>query len=194
VVASSQTAVHRQQGPARGPSDELFRKLVSPHLAQLGALALRWCKQPSEADDLLQSTLERAYLALDRLDGHTCIRPWLIAIMRNLFRDDCRRRARRKTLDDSWLVSMAAPAEEEVALWRSVDGEQLMSALERVDQGLKRAFLLRWQELRSYQEISAQLDIPINTVGTRLLRARRAIRARVMADLRSAGSPALASD
>lgn len=173
---------------SRRSADRVFRQLVLPRVSQLRALALRWCRNASEADDLLQDALERAYLAAGVLDEHSNPLPWLTTIMRNLFRDRCRRDARRWTLGDAWLGTLATPAPEEVALWRAVDAEHLENALRQVDDSLRRAFILRWQEQRSYREISELLDIPINTVGTRLFRARRALRALVETELREAAA------
>src|SRR5690349_9186794 len=128
---------------SRRSADRLFRLLVLPRVPQLRRLALRGCRNASAAHDLLQDALQRAYLAAGGLDEHATPLPWLTTIMRNLFRDRCRRDARRWMLGDAWLGTLATPAPEEVALWRSVDAEHLENALRQVDDSLKRAFVLR---------------------------------------------------
>jgi RNA polymerase sigma-70 factor (ECF subfamily) len=156
-----------------------FARALAPYQASLTALARRLCRRRADADDLLQDTLLRAYFAFGSSPGDTLSKAWLATIMRNLFIDQCRHRARVRLDGDAHLSLLPAPNVEEPAAWRTIEFPQLERALDSIEPDLREAFILRWREQRSYREIASALRIPVNTVGTRLLRARRTIRERL---------------
>ena len=69
---------------------------------------------------------------------------------------------------------MRPPAD--APLWMRIDAQQLRAAVDRLEPEFREVFTLHAFERRSYKDIAAALDIPQNTVGTRLLRARRKLR------------------
>jgi RNA polymerase sigma-70 factor (ECF subfamily) len=149
---------------------------VREHEAALTAIARRLCGNQADADDLVQETYERALKAWDRYSDRGNLRSWLAAILNNRFIDRCReaRRApRTEEIDDR-----ALPAPEPVAppAWANVTPEAVQAALAEIGSTFRSVYELHVAG-KSYDEIATELGIPKSTVGTRLIRARRKLKA-----------------
>jgi len=126
-----------------------------------------------EVDDLVHDCVVRA---LDRL--HTRrdegeMRPWLFAIMHNLYVSRVRRRQTRAAAE-----SLDAVAESSVGARQEahVQTREVMAAVRRLPEDLRGVLLLVTVEDLSYAETARVLNIPIGTVMSRLSRARERIR------------------
>jgi RNA polymerase sigma-70 factor (ECF subfamily) len=159
-----------------------FDALVRDHGHVVRALGLRLAGTEVDADDLVQDCLERAMRRFDTLTPGTNARAWLLTILHNAFIDRCRRRTVDKLADDIDGVQLAAPEPSEPPAWTSVTADQLAAAVAKLDDEF-RAVYERHVEGRSYQAIASELGIPVNTVGTRLSRARSKLRALLEAAL-----------
>src|SRR5215203_1181125 len=74
---------------------DAFTAEVAPHLHLLFRAALRMTQQEQAAEDLLQDTLERAFVNFARYEPGTNIRAWLLRIMSNVRISGFRRVSRR---------------------------------------------------------------------------------------------------
>lgn len=156
-----------------------FDAVVREHQAALQAFAIRLCGSGSDARDLVQDTQERAFRRFDTFVPGTKCRAWLFTILHRAFIDRCRRRAAEggiECLDD---VDVAAPEPDEPPAWASVSSEQLAQAIASLEDEFRAVYELHAVESLSYQQIAERLGLPVNTVGTRLARARRKLRARL---------------
>ncbi|HET7268373.1 MAG TPA: sigma-70 family RNA polymerase sigma factor [Oleiagrimonas sp.] len=162
--------------------DEQLRELL-PRLRRFA----RWLtRDASRADDLVQSTFEKALSRWGSRRDDTALRAWLFAIAYRRFLDD-QRRARRygRMLE---LFGRTAPTEQP-ALEREVIAQSVVQALERLPDPQR--LLLLWVSVEglSYREVATLLDVPIGTVMSRLSRARAALRR--LGDGETAKTPAL---
>jgi RNA polymerase sigma-70 factor (ECF subfamily) len=175
---------HRRDIPApsnfRSPTslDPTLRAAVVALRPVLLALARRMCASEADAADVVQDTLESALLAGDRLHAVENLQAWLVTILHRRMIDLFRKREREQLGDppEEPAVTQEAPVVD-APRWASVDAEQLRAAVDRLDPEFREVFVLHAFERRSYKEIAIALGIPLNTVGTRLLRARRKLRA-----------------
>jgi RNA polymerase sigma-70 factor, ECF subfamily len=141
--------------------------------AELLREAARLTRNGADAQDLVQDTLERG-LRKSGLHTYGSLRTWLFHIMRNLFIDRCR----RARPSQPGVELLAIPAESTtIPRWALVSDEALSEAIAALDPINREVFVLKEQERHSYLQISDRLGIPVATVGTRLLRARRKLRA-----------------
>jgi RNA polymerase sigma-70 factor (ECF subfamily) len=134
------------------------------------------------ADDLVQDTYVRALRARDRYENRGITRTWLVVILHNLFIDRCRKTKRSRTTE---LVDVhILPAPEPIAppAWVDVTPSQVGAAVAGLSKELRSVFELHIAGA-SYDEIGVQLRIPKNTVGTRLLRARRKLKSVLLSEL-----------
>lgn len=144
----------------------------------LGAVARRWTRDPSRASDLVQDAFERAVRSAPALEPDDLHR-WVLAAMRNLFIDGWRhQRVRAKSLHslrgDS--ESVLAVASEVDPLWSQITSSDLEMALQQLAPPFRRIFE-RYVERVPLSQIAVEFGIPVATVGTRLFRARKKLRA-----------------
>jgi RNA polymerase sigma-70 factor, ECF subfamily len=165
-----------------------FDRAVAPHEAWLLALARRLTRSPADAQDLVQDTLEKALLAWGRFEEGSNLRAWLSVILNNLFLDQCRRtQAAPKQVELEQVVhQLPQGAPEPQPDWLNLGEGEIRAALPQVQEDFRAVFALHLEGL-SYQEISERLGLPRATVGTRLLRARKELRALLSRTLPSSG-------
>ena len=154
-----------------------FHEVARQHEPVLRGLAMRLTGNPADAGDLVQDTFERALRAFDRLPRDANVRAWLIAILHNLFIDHCRRVRRQPRMAELGPDIPAHAPDPAPPKWTSVSPEQVRAALDRLDPQFRRVYEMHALEGRSYQEIAESLGLPKNTVGTRLIRARKKLKA-----------------
>ena len=134
---------------------------------------MRVVRNPVLAEDIAQEAFVRAYRALPDFRGQAQVRSWLYRIATNLALNAVSRRREypQDTLPDVAVVR-SPERDAELALMR----EDLAAAIEDLPPDLREALVLREFEGLSYQEIADRTGLPLNTVRTRILRARRALR------------------
>ena len=157
-----------------------FDRYVMPEVEVLYRVARSITRNPTDAEDLVQDTMLRAYRAILRFDGRHP-RAWLLTIMRNAQINRVRRRRPELLRDPD--ATMARLADEDgpelgpegivvdagydAAIEHAVDAlpEKFRAVVELVDiQGL------------SYADAAEFLGVPTGTVMSRLHRARARIR------------------
>lgn len=134
----------------------------------------RWLtRDATSADDLVQSTLERALSRWHTRRDGTALRPWLFAIAYRQFLDG-RRRARRyaRALD----LFRGHTATEHPSVEREVVAHSMVQALGCLPEAQRHLLLWVSVEGLSYREVADLLGVPIGTVMSRLSRARAALR------------------
>lgn len=130
--------------------------------------------QKENADDLVQDTLERAYLKWHLFRLGSDLRPWLFSIMHNVFVNEMRLVKNR--------VSMARLEDEDLGIHTANQTDHVMvretlTAIGRLLPELREVLVLVTVETFSYAETAKILDIPLGTVMSRLARARAQLRA-----------------
>jgi len=152
------------------------------HEALLHGIARRLCGNAADADDLVQETYERALRAWERYDDRGSLRSWLASILNNLFIDRCRKQMRAPRAVGIDELEVATPEPTPPPAWTNVTRDQVAAALGRIGPEFRRVYELHC-EGRSYDEIARELAIPKNTVGTRLIRARKKLKEILLAEL-----------
>ncbi len=150
-------------------------ELTRAHQPTLLAVARKLCRSGFDPDDLVQDVLMKTVANFDRLPEGINHVAWMTRVMHNLFIDQVRRRAKRETspIDEN---VVQAPVPEDRAWWESLDAEDIRAAMPKLPDELRAAFELFAFEGLSYKEIGVRLGVPVATVGTRVLRARRRLR------------------
>jgi RNA polymerase sigma-70 factor, ECF subfamily len=165
--------------------DTRFREQVLPELDVLLRVARRLTRDASEAEDLLQDTLVRAYRGFARFDGRHP-RAWLLTILRNTHRNRLRKR-RPDLLEDEVAQRVPARGEDgredgtaERALHEEFD-PIVREALASLSANHRAVIALVDLDGLTYQEAADVLEVPVGTVMSRLHRARGKVRAKLEA-------------
>ncbi len=156
----------------RSRLDRSFERLYRRHVSQVYHYVLAVLQDPTDAEDVTQTTFMNAYRAFERGERPRSPHNWLIAIAHNVCRQRFRQASRRPT---------------EVALDESHggvlddDGEapspaDIRRALGYLAFNQRAALVMRELEGRSYADIAGILDVSVPAVETLIFRARRALR------------------
>jgi len=173
--------------PPLGGSEPLdrqaaFERHVVPELTVLLHVARTMTTREHDAEDLVQDTLIRAYNAIDRFDGsHT--RAWLFTIMRNAQMNQ-NRRQRPELLDDpssTDAISSGGASSPEKLVEERLFIDAVETALGKLPERMVQVIELIDFDGLTYPEAAKALGIPVGTVMSRLHRARRKIRDRLIA-------------
>jgi len=188
----------RASAPPEDPSlKERFEREVLPLLPNLYGAALRFTRNPQDAEDLVQETFFRAFRGFSGFREGTNLRAWMYRILTNTFINSYRKKQREPVtvqdddIEDWYLydrlggASVEASAESEV-LERLPD-EDVQRALEALPEGFRMAVLLADVEGFSYKEIAEMMDVPIGTVMSRLHRGRKALQKALWETVRERG-------
>jgi RNA polymerase sigma-70 factor, ECF subfamily len=152
-------------------SAEAFHDLFHRYKQPIYGFFRRRLSDPSHAEELSQETFFALLRAANRYQPRALFRTYLYAIAFKILRADRRKSAFRATflLQKNYLHDPAAHDATESSLW-------VRRAVEKLDPIDREILLLREFEQLSYAEISDLLDLPLNTVRSRLFRARAALR------------------
>ena len=155
----------------RGGSAEAnaaFAELFARHRASVWGFFRRRVWDATRAEDLTQETFIALMKSAPRYEVRAPFRSFLFGIAFNLLSEE-RRRTRPPASADA-LAGLAADAPD---LDVVMHVRQAIAALDPIDRDV---LLLREFETLSYAEIASALGIPVNTVRSRLFRARMAVR------------------
>jgi RNA polymerase sigma-70 factor (ECF subfamily) len=154
-------------------SDHAVDDQLRQVLPRLRRFALWLTRGAGGADDLVQSTLERALSRWESRRDEAALRAWLFSILYRQFLDK-RRRYRRYSAALEHLQNENEAVQPSAE--REVVAQSALEALERLP--AEQRSLLLWVSVEglSYQEVAEILDVPIGTVMSRLSRARAAFR------------------
>jgi RNA polymerase sigma-70 factor (ECF subfamily) len=162
------------------PDAERLRALFEEHERRLHGSAIRLCGDPNEAWDLVQDTFEKVLRNLGKLPMETFTEAWLWTVLHNTFIDRCRRRKREATVSvPVEALPVAAPEPDAPSVWESVSVEAVRKAIAELSDEFREVYEMHAAGA-SYIQISEKLGIPKATVGTRLARARRKLKAALL--------------
>jgi RNA polymerase sigma-70 factor (ECF subfamily) len=163
-------------------SPQQFEAAIAPLLPRLYRFCLALCRNATEAEDLLQDGLVKAFVNADSFDSRGEFFAWLCSILRREFLEARRTQARRKTLLDSVLDGCTNMLGSVFTGGSTVDPEEfaeqnqqsgrLLHALHKVPEQFRLVVLLCDVEELGYQEVSTILGVPVGTVKSRHARGR----------------------
>lgn len=146
-----------------------YEVLVRRHQGFVTATAMRVVRNRTAAEDIGQEALFRAWRRLPDFRGDAQFRSWVYRITTNMALNHVSR-SREHPVDE--LPETIRPnATEGGAIEHAMEGAW-HEAIDALPPELKEPYVMREQQGRSYDEIARALDIPLNTVRTRIHRAR----------------------
>src|ERR671926_1399973 len=155
----------------RARADRAFEKLYRRHVGDVYRYALVVMRNPSDAEDVTQTTFMNAYRAFERGERPRAPQNWLIAIAHNVCRQRFRQSQRRPNE-----VELNEQLAEAIVEEDAISAEDIRRALGHLAFNQRAALVMRELEGRSYQEIAEILGLTTSAVETLIFRARRALR------------------
>jgi RNA polymerase sigma-70 factor, ECF subfamily len=160
-----------------------FRDAALPYLDDLYTLARYFMRNSADAEDAVQECYLRALRHFDSYRG-PAMKPWLLAILRNVCNAEFARRGKQEMPTDQTEEDEEAsspmwqepPSSPETALLREQDGDAIRRLVAALPHQFREAIVLREINDLSYHEIAEVAGVPVGTVMSRLARARSMLR------------------
>lgn len=164
-----------------------FEAQAMPLMPQLYGAALRWTRNPSDAEDLVQETFAKAFSAWARFEQGTNLKAWLFRIMTNTHINLYNKRAKDQAkggLDDleDWQVGMgesvtsARTRSAETEALDNLPSKVIKDALGQIPTEFRMVVYYAVVEGLPYAEIAQVMDTPVGTVMSRLHRGKKMLR------------------
>lgn len=153
-------------------NDDDFKSELASLIPHLRAFARNLCGNASNADDLAQEAMLKAWKSRDSYQVGTNLKAWTFTILRNAFYSEKRRSWRRQPLDpevaEATLVANDNPA----------DGMELLAlrnAILTLPDDQREALILVGAGGLSYEETAEVCGCAVGTIKSRVSRARQAL-------------------
>jgi RNA polymerase sigma-70 factor (ECF subfamily) len=162
---------------ARKGDQEALEQLLERIAPSIHRFGMRMCKNPVDAEDVLQDTLLNVATHLGEFEGRSSLSSWVFALTRSA----CSRRRRglknRAHADADAVPEPAdsSPSPEERAAGSQLT-KSLTEALDRLPEDYREVILLRDIEGLSANDAAAALGVSVDALKSRLHRARTALR------------------
>jgi RNA polymerase sigma-70 factor (ECF subfamily) len=165
--------------PDQRLSATTFADLALPLFDQLYNFAHWLTRDPAEAEDLVQETYTKALRGFSGFEMGTNFRAWIFRILRNSFLTS--RTGLKATSSEENIETLESekPSPEDLLI-REANRDLVRQALTELPVAAREILLLCDVEEMAYEEIAQVLTIPIGTVMSRLHRARKALRGRIL--------------
>lgn len=182
------------------PAERAIPRLIEAHGGRIYALALRLCRRPEDAEDLVQEIFLQAFRKWEQFDGRSSPTTWLFTIAVRACQRMHRRRAgqprRIASLDEVLPFSEARLATVPGAARRGADARARQEATERVEAAIaelpadfRLPLVLKDIVELPIEDVAKALGLKPATVKTRVHRARLRLRQALVATLPKRAAP-----
>jgi len=155
-----------------------FNQIVINNAEYLKPFAVTLTRDNETAKDLLQETMFRALANREKYNAGTNIKAWLYTIMRNIFINDYRRKAKQNTILDNSInefllnsnqLSVTNAAESNLKM------KEIQQAVYQLPDIFRNPFMLYFDGYK-YNEIAGILKEPLGTIKSRIHFARKLLK------------------
>jgi RNA polymerase sigma-70 factor (ECF subfamily) len=174
-----------------------FENVLRPHIRPLYRLAIHYCGNQQEAEELLQELLYRLYTRQREVLAVEKLRPWLVRVLYNLFVDRFRREQLRPSAfselgweeeaDETAAMLIQAEEQPEREFEQGLTRERLLACLQKLPEPQRVLLLMHDVEEYTLLELETILETPVGTLKSRLHRARERLRGILLEKGREAG-------
>lgn len=162
-------------------SNPQFTEILLTNADFLKPFAINLTRDTEAANDLYQDTLYKALSNQEKYNEGTNIKAWLFTIMRNIFINNYRRKAKQKTIFDNspndFLIN-----QNQATISNAAESDMRIKEIKKAIQGLpeifKTPFLLYFDGYK-YNEIAEVLTEPLGTIKSRIHFARKLLKEQI---------------
>ncbi|MGB8704342.1 MAG: sigma-70 family RNA polymerase sigma factor [Gillisia sp.] len=156
-----------------------FKYLLDSFWTVVYAFQLKRTRNEHDAEDIAIQTFSRAFDNLESFNPDYSFQTWLITISKNIHIDLVRKKnasIRARTADTEtekvYKIADETPSIED-SLIKEQNLAQLLSDIKQLKPHYQEVINLRYFQEKSYKEIAAALEEPMNNVKVKLLRAKK---------------------
>ena len=154
---------------------DVFQSEIVALLPRLRRLARALTRNPADADDLVQLTVERALTRGGQWEPGSRLDSWTFRIMKNAWIDEARARNRRRQVFDTEATALEVGTDGAAAMEARLEVRAVEEAMTLLPHDQRIAVALVLVDGLSYREAADVLEIPEGTLTSRLVRGRNAL-------------------
>jgi len=158
-----------------------FEEKILECIDSLYNLALRMTQHKQDAEDLTQEAVLRAYRFLTKFEEGTNFKAWIMAILRNVFINEYRRKTKEPQKIEFEKVEDFITIPEISGVQEEIFTENIKSSIDKLPEELRTTIILFYAEDFSYKEIAKIMDVPVGTVMSRLYTAKQSLKRQLSA-------------
>lgn len=155
-----------------------FNKKFDSLTIPLKSFAYNLTKDREEAKDLYQETAFKAITNREKFRAGTNLKAWLFTIMKNIFINNYRKKAKANTIidttDNMYFINSSSTIVSNGA-GTNIQMEELNKMINYLDDTIKVPFEMHYIGYK-YQEIADKLELPLGTVKSRIFFARKELK------------------
>jgi RNA polymerase sigma-70 factor (ECF subfamily) len=157
-----------------------FSYEINQMSGMLQAFAYKLTKNFDDSKDLYQETAYRALTNQDKFRHGTNLKAWMFTIMRNIFINNYRKKAKSNTIfdatDNQYYLNTGMESQQvHNAAESTILMQELNGMVDNLDDSIRVPFIMHYYGYK-YQEIAEQLDLPLGTVKSRIFFARKELK------------------
>jgi len=164
-----------------------FEQQAMPIMPQLYGAALRWTRNPSDAEDLVQETMAKAFMAWGQFQTGTNLKAWLYRIMTNTHINLYNKRAKDQAkggldeledwqVGDAESVTAVSSRSAELEAIDNLPSDTIRQALAAIPEEFRMVVYYAVVDGLPYAEIAEIMQTPVGTVMSRLHRGKKLLR------------------
>lgn len=158
---------------------DVFGELVHRYEAKMQRYARKFLSSQEDIEDLVQDVFIKAYTNMQSFDTNFRFSPWLYRIAHNTFVNELKRKSRFGLgvfEADVLLPQLPSKESADTLVLENELKAEMEKTLADLSPKYREVLILHYFEDFSYQEISDILQIPVTTVGVRIMRAKQKIK------------------
>lgn len=176
TVADRESELHALLARIANKDESALTELYKSVESNIYAFTLSRIGDQHLAMDALSETMLAVWRSADRFEGNSKAMTWILGIARNKAIDQIRKRgAPVEEVDDDAVVDESPNADDIMMAVQDADHVQL--CMDGLQPAQREAIFLAFFEDMEYSEIAELMDCAVNTVKTRVFRAKEALKA-----------------
>ena len=175
--------------PSKATEDKIrdFEQQAIPLMPQLYGAALRWTRNPSDAEDLVQEAMAKAFFAWAQYQQGTNLKAWLYRIMTNTHINSYNKKAKDPSkgglddledwqLGDAESLTATTSRSAELEALDNLPSEVIRKSLLEIPEEFRMVVYYAVVDGLPYAEIAEVMGTPVGTVMSRLHRGKKLLR------------------
>ena len=131
-----------------------------------------WLSDPFEAADIMHETMMEVWRSADRFAGRSSVKTWIFSIARNKSIDRNRKAGRGVNQEPDTTIADETP-DPEATTAAFQDAQRVRACIDTLSPSHQSAIHLAFFQEMSYPEIAALENVPVGTVKTRIMHAKK---------------------
>ena len=158
-----------------------FEAEALPHLDTVYRVGLRLAGDETQAEDLVQETMLKAFRSWHQYRPGTNVRAWLLTILRHTFINQYRKAKRGgaqvdvNEIEPYTVFHDVHETDPEGRFFAEIVDDEVLQAIDALPDEFRETLVLSDVEGLTYAEVAEVTEVPVGTVKSRLFRARQAL-------------------